>query len=325
MKIKEALKAISLETTHPVFLLKGDDHFLQDFFIKRVLEIFFNDSSYTKTLMLPDDMSGKEIIEKLTITDLFESNKLFIIRDPQKIVGKFSADLFEICKNPNSSHLIFLIIDNWYTKTAFTSKIESFLEPIDTQSPFEKDMIKWAKYLFSKKNKTADPKVISFLIDMAGESIVHLNNEINKICILIEPRQHIEIEDLEQFSGWKRGRGLWEFLLAYSSKNFEKSVEIGKSLIQDSNQLASLIISLANLYQEMLFQKMKKNGTFDSYSGYISLPVSIKKRIKYLASNFSEKEIRYALNLLNEIDKRKKSQATDDEFELIHFIGKTIG
>ena len=325
MKVKKALKSISLETTHPVFLLKGDDHFLQDFFIKRVLEIFFNDSSYTKTLMLPDDMSGKEIIEKLTITDLFESNKLFIIRDPQKIVGKSSADLLEICKNPNSGHLIFLIIDNWYAKTAFISKIESFLEPIDTQSPFEKDMIKWAKYLISKKNKTADFKVISYLIDMAGESIVHLNNEINKICILIEPKQNIEIKDLEQFSVWKRGRALWEFLLAYSSKNFEKSVEIGKSLIQDNNQLASLIISLANLYQEMLFQKMKKNGTFDSYSGYISLPASIKKRIKYLASNFSKEEIRYALNLLNGIDKRKKSQATDDEFELIHFIGKTIG
>ena len=69
-----------------------------------------------KTLMLPDDMSGKEIIEKLTITDLFESKKLFIIREPQKIVGKSSADLFEICKNPNSGHLIFLIIDNWFAK-----------------------------------------------------------------------------------------------------------------------------------------------------------------------------------------------------------------
>ena len=325
MKVKEALKSISSETTHPVFLLKGDDHFLQEFFIKRVLKIFFNDSSYTKTLMLPDDMSGKEIIEKLTITDLFESKKLFIIRDPQKIVGKSSADLFEICKNPNSGHLIFLITDNWFAKTAFTSKIESFLEPIDTQSPFEKDMIKWAKYLIGQKNKTADQKVISYLIDMAGESIVHLNNEINKICILIEPRENIEIQDLEQFSGWRRGRGLWEFLLAYSSKNFEKSVEIGKSLMQDSNQLASLVISLTYLYQEMLFKKMKKNGTFDSNVGYVPLPASIKKRIKYLASNFSKKEIRDALNLLHGIDKRKKSQAVDDEFELIHFIGKTIG
>ena len=67
MKVKEALKSISLETTHPVFLLKGDDHFLQDFFIKRVLKLFFNDASYTKTLMLPDDISGKEIIEKLQL------------------------------------------------------------------------------------------------------------------------------------------------------------------------------------------------------------------------------------------------------------------
>ena len=74
--------------------------------------------------MLPDDMSGKEIIEKLTITDLFESKKLFILRDPQKIVGKSSVDLFEICKN-QSWAFNFFITDNWFAKTAFTSKIES--------------------------------------------------------------------------------------------------------------------------------------------------------------------------------------------------------
>ena len=325
MIVKEALKSISSGSTHPVFLLKGDDHFLQEFFIKKVLKIFFNDSPYTKTLMLPDDMSGKEIIEKLTITDLFEIHKLFIIRDPQRITGKYSIDLIEICKNPNLGHLIFLIIDNWYAKTAFTKKIESFLEPIDTQSPFAKDMIKWAKYLINEKNKTADSKAIAYLIDMAGESIVHLNNEIDKICLLIEPRQYIEIEDLKQFSGWRRERGLWEFLLAYSSKNFEKSVEIGKSLIQSSNQLATLIIQLTILYQEMLFVKMKKNGTFDSFSEYIALPASIKKRIRYIAADFSKKEIIEALDLLHGIDKRKKSQTTDDEVELIQFIGKTIG
>ena len=325
MKIKEALKSISLESTLPVFLLKGDDHFLQEFFIKKVSKLFFNNSLYTKTLMLPDDMSGKEIIEKLTITDLFEIHKLFIIREPQRILGKSSADLFEICKNPNPNHLIFLIMDDYFAKTAFSSKIESFIEPVDTQSPFEKDMRKWAKYLINEKNKSADFKVISYLIDMAGESIVHLNNEINKICLLIEPREHIEIKDLEQFSGWERERSLWEFLLAYSSKNFEKSVEIGMSLVKGRNQLSSIIIPLANLYQEMLFVKMKKKGTFDSFSGYIPLPTSVRKKIGYFATNFSKKEIKDGINLLHAIDKRKKSQITDDEVELIQFIGKTIG
>ena len=106
--------------------------------------------------MLPDDMGGKEIIEKLSSTDLFERYKLFIIREPQKILGRSSSDLIEICKNPNPGHLIFLISDDWSTKSNFLKKIESFIEPIETQSPFEQDMVKWAKYLIKEKNKSAD-------------------------------------------------------------------------------------------------------------------------------------------------------------------------
>ena len=82
---------------------------------------------------------------------------------------------------------------------------------------------------------------------------------------------------------------------------------------------------MTSLYKEMLFEKMKKHGTFRSHEGYISLPTSIKKRIKFFAKNFTEQEITNALHLLHEIDKRKKTQITDDEIELISFIGQTIG
>ena len=325
MKIKDALKSISIKNTFPVFFLKGNDHFLQDFFIKKVSKIYFKNKSYTTTFMLPDDMEGKEIIENLNSTNLFEIYKLFIIREPQKILGRFSSDLLEICKNPNPCHLIFLISDDWSVRSNFLKKIESFIEPVETQSPFEQDMVKWAKYLIKERNKVADSRVILNLVDIAGESVVHLNNEINRICLLIEPRTQIKIEDLDNFSGWNRKRRLWEFLLSYSSKNYEKSVEIGKSLIQGGDQITSIIISMTSLYQEMLFEKMKKHGTFRSHKGYISLPTSIKKRIEYFTKNFTEQEITYALHLLHEIDKRKKTQITDDEIELITFIGQTIG
>ena len=57
-------------------------------------------------------------------------------------------------------------------------------------------MVKWAKYLIKERNKVADSRVILNLVDIAGESVVHLNNEINRICLLIEPRTQIKIEDL---------------------------------------------------------------------------------------------------------------------------------
>ena len=255
MKIKEALRSISSRLSNPVFL-KGDDYFLQEFFIKKVSKQFFGNNKYSRTLMLPDDMKGKEIIERLITTDLLKQISFFIIRNAQRIVGKPSNDLLEICKNPNSNHLLFLIIDDWFSKKLpLYQKIESFIEPVDTQTPFDKDMKKWAKYLINEQNKSADYRVISYLIDIAGDSLVHLNNEINKICISIGKRKNIEVEDLEQFLGWRRERQLWEFLMALGSKNFEKSIEIGKSLIDKNILLLSLVIPLLTYSKKCFFQK----------------------------------------------------------------------
>ena len=41
MKIKDALKAISIKSTSNVFLLKGNDHFLQNFFIQKSIKDIF--------------------------------------------------------------------------------------------------------------------------------------------------------------------------------------------------------------------------------------------------------------------------------------------
>ena len=105
----------------------------------------------------------------------------------------------------------------------------------------------------------------------------------------------------------------------------KNQLKLVSHLFIGGNQIASIIISITSLFQEMLFEKMKKHGTFRPNNGYIPLPSSIKKRIAYFAKNFTYQEITHALFLLHEIDKRKKTQITDDEIELISFIGQTIG
>ena len=79
-----------------------------------VLDIMANPEKY-KTFPMPD---GKKV-------NLFDKHKLFIIREPQKILGRSSSDLLEICKNPNPGYLIFLISDDWNAKSNFLRKIEN--------------------------------------------------------------------------------------------------------------------------------------------------------------------------------------------------------
>ena len=309
---------------YPIYLLKGNDHFLQNFFIEKLSEEYFGSAKIEKVLMLPDDISGKEIVDRITTIDLFSTKKIFIIRDPQKIKGKASIDLVNFCKNPVADCVTIFLIDDWAIKSSFHGKVQANAIQVDVQTPFANDLKKWTKFLIKKRGKTASSHVENTLIELAGDSLSHLDNEIEKICLIIGNRSAIEIEDVERFSGWERDRQRWEFLLALGEKKYSKAILLGRNLITKSESMLSLIIPITALFQEMLFHKMQ-NGTFNTYRGYIPLPPSVKKRVSYFSRSFNMSEIEGALRILNEIDKRQKTTFSKDETELIQFIGNVIG
>ena len=324
MKIKDAIASLKKDIIYPIYLLRGNDHFLQNFFIEKLSEEYFGSSKIEKVLMLPDDMSGKEIVDRITTTDLFSTKKIFIIRDPQKIKGKASIDLANFCKNPVGDCVTVFLNDDWATKSSLFSKVETNSIQVDVQTPFANDLKKWTKFLIKKKGKTASSYVENTLIELAGDSLAHLDNEIEKICLIIGNRSAIKIEDVERFSGWERDRQRWEFLLALGEKKYSRAISLGRNLITKSETMLSLIIPITALFQEMLFHKMQ-NGTFNTYRGYIPLPPSVKKRISYFSKSFKMAEIEGALRILSEIDKRQKTTFSKDETELIQFVGNVIG
>jgi len=324
MKIKEALSDLKSSQPYPVYFLKGGDQFLQSFFIEKVSKSFFQDLKEDKTLMLPDDMKGKEIIDRLTTSDLFASKKLFILRHPQQLKGKSSEDLLSYCKSPMESHVLIMIHDDWLAKTKFLTHIEKLVPTIDVQTPFAGDMKKWANYFFNERGKSAHGGVVDMIVEMAGDSVAHLNNEIEKVCLWVGDRSQINYDDLEQFSGWKRERQRWEFLLALGGKNYDKAISLGKTIITSNETMVALIYPMTTLFQEMLFSKMNQ-GTFESPRGYMPIPPSVKKRIPQFSRGFSKEKLEFALEQLAQIDKRQKTTYSHDETELIQFIGHVIG
>ena len=122
MKGKEAIIAARTGTINSVYFLKGNDQFLQTYFIGKISEFFFGKDPVDKTLMLPDDMNGNEIINRLSSTDLFSSKKLFVLRNPQQLKGKPNKDLLDYCQSTLDNHVLIMANDNWLDKSAFTKK-----------------------------------------------------------------------------------------------------------------------------------------------------------------------------------------------------------
>ena len=323
IEIKNAIKLIQKNKIDNVFYLKGDDQFLQNFFIQKLSDFIFLDNNVSKVLLTPNEMSGKEIIEQILYTDLFNSNKLFILRDPQQLKGKAAKDLLNYCTHPIPTHFLVLINDNFMDKSAFSKSVVLKENTVNVSTPFVNDLTKWAKYFFKENNKEAEPKIIEDLIENYGDSVYNIKNEIEKLCLMNE-KSMIKADDIKSTSSFGRSRKRWELISSIGKRDLEKSMILSKEIIGDSDSMISLIYPLTVLFQEMLYIKMN-NGTFVNPKSYIPLSNSVKSNLALYAKAFKKEEIIRSIRELKKIETRQKTSNSDDESDLIYFLYNAIG
>ena len=307
----------------PVYYLKGNDQFLHNFFIEKLCDSIFAENKIIKTLLTPNEMSGKEIIEQILFSDLFNTQKLFILRDPQQLKGKAVKDLLDYCSNPIPNHFLVLINDNFMDNSSFSKSVMKNVDPINVSTPFTRDLSKWARFFFKENNKKAEPSIIEELVENFGDSLYNIKNEIDKLCLL-NNNAIIKASDINSPSSWIRSRQRWELMSSIGNRDLERSISLSKEIIGDSDTMISLIYPLTAFFQEILYAKMN-NGTFVNPKSYIPLSNSIKNNISTFASRYDKQEIEKSIRELKNIETRQKTSNSDDESDLINFIYNVIG
>jgi len=320
--LKEALMKMNKGQLDQVYLVMGDDYFLQEYFIKRCEKSIYKDEQSHRELLMPDDLGQQEIINRLTQSDLFSSKKLFILRNPQLIKGKSLDELIQFCKDPQPNHFLVVVMDDFYSTLKIAKELQKTLKPIDARKPFENKLNAWAKQFFDDEGINAPPSVIQAVMDIAGDSVYHIANQVEKICLGLTVEDDLTPEFVQKFSGWDKSYQMWELLNAIGGKNLSTSLVKGRNYIS-RNSMISLLPSLTALYQEMLFIKMN-NGTSVSFKGYIPLTAGVKKNLQGHANKYTQKEIEHCLFLLGELDRRIKTTSESDESLLSYFLFNAI-
>ncbi len=323
IELKNAIRSVQNNNIKPIYYLTGSDHFLQNFFIEKICNSLFVKQKINKSFLTPNEMTGKEIIDSLLLSDLFSTKKLFILRDPQQIKGKPAKDLLEYCSNPIPNHFLVLVNDNYMDNSSFTRSLTKIINTINVSTPFANDLYKWARFFFKENYKNADSLVIEELIENYGDSLFNVKNEIDKLCILID-NDEIKSDDLIISNAWGRSRQRWELFTAIGKRDLEKSIKLSKDIIGDSETMISLIYPLTSFFQELLYAKMN-NGTYSQSNSYIPLSKSIKNNIVLFSKGYTRQQIEKSIKTLKKIERKQKTSTSNDESDLLHFLYDAIG
>ena len=226
----EILRAVQAGNIEPVYFLLGEEYYLQYIIIEQISMALFDQTKQDKTVLLPDELSNKEIIDQLTQTDLFASKKLFILRNPSALRNKYREELLDYCRNPLQNHNLIIIEDDYSNKKAMTKDLKKTLDTISVQIPFANEMKKWTRFFFKEKQLLASDNVVDAIIEIAGDSVYHIANEVEKIALNVFDDTPLTLDMIYQFSGWQRDYQRWEFLQAIGLRNLAKALLLGQSL-----------------------------------------------------------------------------------------------
>jgi DNA polymerase III delta subunit len=185
-------------------------------------------------------------------------------------------------------------------------------------------MEKWAKHFFRESGFNDIPKnIIHYMIEITGDSLNHLKNEIDKIATNLNSKDDLTIEKVYQFSSWKKKLKEYEFFNLLGERNLKKSLEFGRMLVSHDSTLMNLLYPMTEFFQELLFIKISRGTNLNSRR-YTQLPRSVIKNIPNYASNYSSKEVISALKRLRQVDRKIKTSRIDDESAITEFLYATV-
>ena len=321
--LKKILSNINNGVIDKIYFLKGEDQFLQNFFIDKLFLNIFSDTQGFKKFFTTIEFSGKEIIDSILSVDLFVSRKLFIVKDPQKIKGKPLDELLKYCNNPLDNHFLVLINDNFADSDSFSKKMPKNILKLNVSTPLRGELLKWAKFFIKENGKTISTELLNEIVENCGDSLYNVKNEIDKICLLNNDKEIIK-DYINSETSFLRGRKRWELFNSIGVRDLEKSIKLAKSIINSSENMVSMIFPLMTFFQEILYFKMN-DGTFIKPNGYIPLSRSIQNNLGNFSRNYRKDEIELAVRKLKEIEIKQKTSNIDDETEFISFLYNAIG
>jgi len=315
----EVLRSVKNGNIDSIYFFLGDDYYLQNLLIREISKMIFNKLDENKTFLSPDDMKSEEIIDRITQGDLFSTKKFLILRNPGSLRNKARSDFITYCKNPILSNYLIIIEDDFSDRKSITKELKKINNTVSVQTPFPKEIRKWTKFMLSEKNISYKDNVVDTIIEVAGDSLFHIENEIEKISLNINDGEEITKESIDQLSGWKMQYKRWQFFQILGKRDLDKSLVLGLSLLNQGNTMISLMYPLTAFFQELFYIK-NNSGTFANKNSYIPLPPSVIKELPQIANRFNKEEIEYALAILGKIDQRLKTTSLSDEALFTHFL-----
>ncbi len=328
----------------PCYFFYGEETFLADQFVACLKEALISPElqEYVVERFNLEDSSWAEVIDVARTIPFFLSPwRIVVVEAPKGKKEDLSAQEQELLKayfsSPPSKTVIVIIFAGRIRKDAplirfFWSFPPSVVFSKESKPLKERALYAWMDKKFSSQGKEVTHEAKLRLEEFAGADLRRLNNEIDKLNTYVGEKKVVDVDDVNQVSGWVKTFSEWEIAGSLEKADFKQSLIVLNNLFKEGTKPEYILGSMARFFRDIFLAKaMLKDKDTDRKAIFKELKPQIQEKFgsfyatKFkeffsLVEKFSMSDLSHALAELEKIDLKMKTSGLSLQTMLEGFL-----
>ncbi|NRT14824.1 DNA polymerase-3 subunit delta [Flavobacterium sp. 28A] len=308
IKIVNDIKAGNIK---PIYFLMGEESYyidkLSDYIEKNVLTE--EEKGFNQTVLYGRDVSIEDIVSTAKRYPMMADRQVVIVKEAQDL-SRTIDKLESYAENPMpSTVLVFCYKYKTLDKRKKTTKLLAKAGIVyESKKLYDNQVGDWIKRVLAGKKYNIEPKASAMLVEFLGTDLSKINNELEKLQIILPKGSTITPKDIEENIGFSKDFNVFELRKAIGERNQLKAYTIADNFA--NNPKDNPMVVTTSLVFSFFIQLLKYHGLKDRNPKNVAAVLGVSpfflKDYDVALKNYPMRKVSQIVATLRDIDVKSK-------------------
>lgn len=310
-EVKQLVTDIKNGNLKPIYFLMGEEPYyidkISDFIEANVLAE--EEKGFNQMVLYGRDVSIDDIVSNAKRYPMMAEKQVVIVKEAQDL-SRTIEKLVTYAENPQPTTV--LVFNYKYKNLDKRKALYKTLKKVgvvyESKKLYENQVADWIRRVLSPKDYTISPKAAQMLVEFLGTDLSKINNELEKLQLIIPNGSQISPENIEENIGISKDYNNFELRKAIGDKNIVKTHQIINYFAENprSNPMVVTVALLFNFFAQLLHLHGLNDKSPRAIASSLKINPYFVSEYTNAAKNYPMKKVSQVISTLREFDVKSK-------------------
>jgi DNA polymerase-3 subunit delta len=308
LKIVNDIKSGNIK---PIYFLMGEEPYyidkLSDYIEQNVLSE--EEKGFNQTVLYGRDVTIEDVISTAKRYPMMADRQVVIVKEAQELSRTIDKLESYVDNLMTTTVLVFCYKYKTLDKRKKVTKLLAQKGVVyESKKLYDNQVGDWIKRVLSGKKYLIEPKATAMLVEFLGTDLSKINNELEKLQIILPVGSTINPKHIEENIGFSKDFNNFELLNALGSRNQLKAFQIARYFSENpkANPLVVTTSTVFGFYIKILKYHGLKDRNPKNVASVLGVSPYFLKDYDIALKNYPMKKVSQIITALRDIDVKSK-------------------